>query len=72
MYIKTKKNILLSQTFFSFKLLKYSFLLSRESVTHEFLSLVYLPLFSSVLASKLLKNALNIIALDKFLFIKDE
>ena len=64
----------LSQTFFSFKLLKYYLLLFCKSVTHKFHCLVYLFLFSSVLFLRkmFLRFVLSIIALDKFLFIKDE
>ena len=72
--LTTLQNFLLSQTFFSFKLLKYSLLLFHKSVTHKFLCLVYLFLFSSVLFLRkmFLSFVLSIIALDKFLFIKDE
>ena len=72
--LTTLQNFLLSQTFFSFKLLKYSLLLFHKSVTHKFLCLVYLFLFSSVLFlwKMSLSFVLGIIALDKFLFIKDE
>ena len=47
--LSTLQNFLLPQTYFSFKLLKYPPLLFRKSVTHRFLGLVYLSLFSSVL-----------------------
>ena len=70
--LTTLQNFLLSQTFFSFKLLKYSLLLFHKSVTHKFLCLVYLFLFSSVLFLRKMffRFVLSIIALYKFLFIK--
>ena len=66
------QNFSLLQTLFSFKLLHYSLLLFRKSVTHKFLCLVYLPLFSSVLFLRkmFLSFVLGIIVLDKFLFNK--
>ena len=72
--LTTLQSFLLSQTFFLFKLLKYSLLLFRKSVIHKFLCLVYLFLFSSVLFLRkmFLSFVLSIIALDKFLFIKGE
>ena len=72
--LTTLQKFLLSQTFFSFKLLKNYLLLFRKSVTHKFLCLVYLSLFSSVLFLRkmFLCFVLSIIPLDKFLFIKSK
>ena len=68
------QKFLLSQTFFLFKLLKYSLLLFHKSVTHKCFYLMYLPLYSWVffLRKMFLSFVLSIIALDKFLLIKDE
>ena len=62
------------EKFFLFKLLKYTLLLFRQSVTHKFLCLLYLPLFYSILLLRkmFLSFVLSIIALDKLLFIKGE
>ena len=72
--LTTLQNVLFSQTFFSFKLLKHSLLRFLKSVTQKFLCLVYLFLFSSVLFLRKMFHSfvLSIIALDKFLFIKSE
>ena len=72
--LTTLQKFLLSQTFFPFKLLKYFNLLFHKSVTHKFLCLVYLPLFSSVLFLRkvFLSFVLSIIAINKLLFIKGE
>ena len=70
--LATFQNCLVSQMFLSFKLLKYSLLLFRKSVTQKFFCLVYQPLLSLVLFFRkmFLGFVLSIIALGKFLFIK--
>ena len=70
--LATLQSFLLSQTFFSFKLLKYSLLLFGKIVIQKFICLVYLTLFSSALFLRkmFLSFVFSIIALDKFLFIK--
>ena len=72
--LTTLQHFLLSQTFFLFKSSKYSLLLFRKSFTHKFLCLVYLSLFSSVLFLRkmFLSFVISIIALEKFIFIKDQ
>ena len=72
--LTTLQHFLLSQTFFLFKSSKYSLLLFRKSFTHKFLWLVYLSLFSSVLFLRkmFLSFVISIIALEKFIFMKDQ
>ena len=66
--LTTPQNFFLLQTFFLFKLLKYSLLLFRKSVTHKFLCLVYLLLFSPVLflTKMFFSFVLSVIALTYF------
>ena len=70
--LTTLQNFFLLQTFFLFQLLKYSVLHFRKSVTHKFLCLVYLLLFSPVLflTKIFISFVLSVIALAYFLFTR--
>ena len=66
--LTTLQNVLLSQTFFSFKLLKYSLTFSQKCYTQISLFSVSTFIFLSPIPQS--SFALSIIALDRFLFIK--
>ena len=71
--LTTLQNVLLSQTFFSFKLLKYSLTFSQKCYTQISLFSVSVFIFLSLFLRKMfLSFVLSIIALGKFLFIKGE
>ena len=72
--LTTLQHFLISHKSFPFRLPKNSLLLARKSVTHIFLCLIYLVLFSSVLflRKRFLSLDLRIIAFDKVLFMKGD